>query len=368
MDQNGLDMSGAVGRKTAVIDLFCGAGGLAYGLKSAGLVVKAGIDLDPTCRHPIEKNTDAIFECRDVSDVRAEELSEWFGKADVRVLAGCAPCQPFSTYSQSRKSKDDRWKLLRQFQRLALAVRPEVVTMENVPGLKTQSVWKDFVSALRGVGYHVSWQEVACEEYRIPQSRRRLVLLASLLGPIELRRPGQSEVMTVKEAIGDLPALKAGESSQDDPLHASSSLTPKNIERIRASVPGGTWRDWPRDLRAPCHLKETGKTYPSVYGRMEWNKPAPTMTTQCYGFGNGRFGHPEQDRAISLREAAILQSFPKDYSFLPEGEEVTFSRLGTLIGNAVPPKLGEVIGSSILHHLEAVESGQSVYEDQLALL
>jgi DNA (cytosine-5)-methyltransferase 1 len=356
------------GRRTAVVDLFCGAGGLTYGLKSAGLVVKAGVDLDPSCRHPIEHNTSAIFECRDVSAVEADDLEEWFGEAEVRVLAGCAPCQPFSTYSQSRKSVDNRWKLLTEFQRLALAVRPEIVTMENVPGLASQKVWKDFVAALRKADYHVSWREVACEEYGIPQSRRRLVLLASLLGPIELRKPEATKVVTVKDAIGDLPALKAGEASPHDPLHVSSTLTPTNIERIRASVPGGTWRDWPEGLRATCHTKDSGKTYPSVYGRMEWHKPAPTMTTQCYGFGNGRFGHPEQDRAISLREAAILQSFPKSYSFLAEEEKLTFSRLGILIGNAVPPKLGEAIGHSILYHLEAVENGQGKLEGQLDLL
>lgn len=368
MNENALGLSVAASRTTAVVDLFCGAGGLTYGLKSAGLTVKTGVDLDPACRHPIEQNTEAAFECRDVADVTVEELERWFGEADIRVLAGCAPCQPFSTYSQSRKSVDERWKLLTHFQRLAIAVRPEVVTMENVPGLASQTVWKEFVEALREAGYHVSWSEVACEEYGIPQSRRRLVLLASLLGPIELARPVTTGVMTVKDAISDLPALKAGASSKEDPLHTSSTLTPTNIQRIQASVPGGTWRDWPEDLRAACHRKKTGKTYPSVYGRMEWEKPAPTMTTQCYGFGNGRFGHPDQDRAISLREAAIIQSFPKTYSFLEDGEKVTFSRLGILIGNAVPPRLGEAIGRSILSHIEALENGQSEHKGQLELL
>lgn len=367
MDTNEADLQVVQGRKTAVIDLFCGAGGLAYGLKSAGLTVKAGVDLDPSCRHPIEENTSAIFECRDISAVEASELDQWFGDAEVRVLAGCAPCQPFSTYSQSRKSEDKRWNLLEEFQRLALAALPEIVTMENVPGLATQKVWEQFVAALRKADYHVSWQEVACEEYGIPQSRRRLVLLASLLGPIELRKPEKQKPLTVKDAIGNLPPIKAGEASPTDPLHISSALTAKNLERIRVSVPGGTWRDWPEELRAICHTKETGKTYPSVYGRMEWDRPSPTMTTQCYGFGNGRFGHPDQDRAISLREAAILQSFPKSYSFLPDDEKVTFSRLGTLIGNAVPPKLGEAIGKSILHHLRALEKGIPSYEGQLDL-
>lgn len=357
----------AGGRTVAVVDLFCGAGGLAYGLKSAGLTVKAGVDLDPSCRHPLEKNTGAKFEKRDVVDVTAEDLLGWFGDAEVRVLAGCAPCQPFSTYSQSRKSKDDRWMLLREFQRLAIEVKPEIVTMENVPGLATQDVWKEFIAALRTEQYEVWWDKVACEEYGVPQSRRRLVLLASKLGPIELQKSATSLKMTVRQAIGELPHVVAGSAWPDDPLHASAGLTETNLSRIRASKPGGTWRDWPVELRAPCHRKDTGKTYPSVYGRMEWDKPAPTMTTQCYGFGNGRFGHPEQDRAITLREAAIIQSFPAEYSFLTEDEVVTFERLGTLIGNAVPPKLGEAIGRSIVAHLDAIGTGEARYEGQLDL-
>jgi len=338
--------------KAVAIDLFCGAGGLAYGLKSAGLNVVAGVDLDPACRYPLETNTGAKFEERDVSDLTVEELQTWFGQAPRTVLAGCAPCQPFSTYSQSRKSKDDRWTLLREFKRLALGVKPDVVTMENVAGLKKQAVWTEFTSALKSEGYQVFSTEVDCTWYGVPQRRRRLVLLASRLGPIELLKPEFSN-LSVEGAIGHLPAISAGESDPNDPLHSASVLSERNLERVRASKPGGTWRDWPETLRAPCHRRPSGKTYPSVYGRMEWSKPSPTITTQCYGFGNGRFGHPAQDRAISLREAAILQSFPKEYAFLKPDERVSFKRLGTLIGNAVPPKLGEAIGAAIRNHLAA---------------
>lgn len=134
-------------------------------------------------------------------------------------------------------------------------------------------------------------------------------------------------------------------------MHAASKLSELNLERIRASRPGGTWRDWPKHLVADCHRRETGQTYPGVYGRMHWDEPAPTLTTQFYGFGNGRFGHPKQDRAISLREGAILQGFPKSYSFIPKGAPVHFKALGRMIGNAVPVTLGEVIGQSIASHL-----------------
>jgi DNA (cytosine-5)-methyltransferase 1 len=348
-----------------VIDLFCGAGGLAYGLKSAGLTIAAGVDLDPRCEYPFVENCGGEFAEKSVADLQPEDLQKWFGDADVRVLAGCAPCQPFSSYSQSRKSVDERWMLLNEFNRLAVAVKPEIVTMENVRGLASQSVWKGFVKALRDEGYAVEWAQVDCTDYGIPQSRTRLVLLASLLGPIKLQPPSTSATRTVKDAIGALPRIEAGSADPADPLHAASSLSETNMERIKVSVPGGTWREWPAELRAGCHTRPTGKTYPAVYGRMEWGKPAPTITTQCFGFGNGRFGHPEQDRAISLREAALLQSFPAEYKFVRPTQKISFTSLGTLIGNAVPPKLGEAIGSSILDHLERVRAGPPPSDGEL---
>jgi DNA (cytosine-5)-methyltransferase 1 len=137
-----------------------------------------------------------------------------------------------------------------------------------------------------------------------------------------------------------------------DSLHVSSHLSEQNLERIQASKPGGSWKDWDEDLRASCHRIKSGKTYGSVYGRMEWNKPAPTITTQFYGFGNGRFGHPTQDRAISIREGALLQTFPKGYKFVAPKEDVKIKELGRHIGNAVPPRLGQIIARSIKMHLE----------------
>jgi DNA (cytosine-5)-methyltransferase 1 len=145
--------------------------------------------------------------------------------------------------------------------------------------------------------------------------------------------------------------LKAGEVCPTDPLHQACELSPLNLKRIRASTPGGSWRDWDKRLVADCHKKSSGKTYPSVYGRMSWDEPAPTMTTQFYGFGNGRFGHPEQDRAISLREGAIIQSFPRSYKFVPAGEPIYRKPIGRLIGNAVPVNLAKAIGKTIVRHV-----------------
>jgi DNA (cytosine-5)-methyltransferase 1 len=343
-----------------VVDLFCGAGGLAYGLRSAGFEIAAGVDLDPACRHPFETNCSGEFVEKSVADISKAELDEWFEGADVRVLAGCAPCQPFSTYSQSRRTPDTRWELLRSFLKLAVDLRPEIVTMENVRGLAAKPIWREFVEGLEYAKYHVAWGDVLCSDFGVPQSRKRLVLIASRLGPIEMPTAEERTVLrTVRDAIADLPPLKAGESDVEDALHVACRLSPTNLKRIRASKPGGTWRDWPKNLRATCHKKYSGETYPSLYGRMSWDETAPTMTTQCFGYGNGRFGHPEQDRAITLREAAILQSFPASYSFIPKDGRLTFDKVGMLIGNAVPPKLGEAIGRSVSAHLrsQAVRCG-----------
>jgi DNA (cytosine-5)-methyltransferase 1 len=338
--------------KLRVVDLFCGAGGLAFGLKSAGLDIAVGVDLDPACRHPFEANCRGVFVERSVTEIRPTEVQKWFGPRSIRVLAGCAPCQPFSTYSQSRKTPDGRWELLLSFLRIATEVRPEIVTMENVPGLAAKPIWEQFTSGLEQAGYYVSWGELLCSEFGVPQTRKRLVLVASRLGPISMPVPHRSSGnKTVREAISEFPKLAAGEADPADSLHVACKLSSTNLRRIRASKPGGTWRDWPKELRSACHTKSAGETYPSVYGRMEWDQAAPTMTTQCFGYGNGRFGHPEQDRAITLREAAVLQSFPAIYSFIPLGSKPTFDKVGKLIGNAVPPNLGEAIGRCIKTHL-----------------
>jgi DNA (cytosine-5)-methyltransferase 1 len=225
--------------------------------------------------------------------------------------------------------------------------------MENVPTVVKHAVFDDFVSDLRKLGYDVWYGIVDCADYGLPQKRRRMVLLASRLGPIELTKPKNTNLVTVKQAIGKLQHLRAGETSSRDPLHTSARLSDLNLERIRASRPGGTWRDWPKKLVAKCHRRETGRTYPGVYGRMVWDEPSPTLTTQFYGFGNGRFGHPDQNRAITLREGAILQGFPETYSFAPDESPVHFKVLGRMIGNAVPVTLGRVVGRSIIDHLHA---------------
>lgn len=345
----------------ACVDLFCGAGGLTHGLIEAGVRVVAGVDLDEACRYPYEANNhSARFHLRDVASLEASEVESWFGSTSVRVLAGCAPCQPFSSYAQRYDTKGTkRWSLLDHFARLVEEVQPEIVIMENVPAVRRHEVFDNFVKTLEQLRYKVWHSVVDCSDYGLPQRRRRAVLLASRYGQITLLEPNSSDKKNVRHVLADLPRISHGERHEVDPLHAASRLSPLNQERIRASRPGGTWRDWPKRLIAACHLRDTGKSYPSVYGRMTWDQPAPTLTTQFYGFGNGRFGHPEQDRALSLREGAILQGFPKSYSFVPEGARIQFKTLGRLIGNAVPVDLGHVIGESILSHLKSSKMNTS---------
>jgi DNA (cytosine-5)-methyltransferase 1 len=337
----------------STVDLFCGAGGLTHGFEQAGLPVKAGYDIDPACKFPYERNNKAKFILQDVEDVSSSDLAEHFSESNIRVLAGCAPCQPFSSYSRRYKDKESRWKLLQDFARLVKECEPEIVSMENVLQLKHHPVLQDFIKSLEDLNYSFEAYEVNCLNYGIPQSRKRLVLLASKLGKINLIPPTHNteKSLTVRGAIEKLESLSAGQASMTDRLHQCSRLSELNLRRIRASKPGGTWRDWSKGLVAECHTKKSGETYPGVYGRMEWDQPSPTITTQCFGFGNGRFGHPEQDRAISLREAALLQTFPAEYEFVATNETVIFSRVGRLIGNAVPVKLGQVIAQSILKHV-----------------
>lgn len=341
----------------AAVDLFCGVGGLTRGLEKAGIDVRVGVDIDPACEFPFTANNHAEFLLESVADISAAELIDAVQGAPFKLLAGCAPCQPFSTYQQKRGPSDGRWHLLEHFGRLAREIQPDLVTMENVPNLRKQCVFRYFVSELEGLGFHVSHQVVNCVDYGVPQQRQRLVLLASKLGPIELALPrSRQHLQTVREAIAELPPIDAGQVYDRDPLHQAADLSDLNLKRIRASKPGGSWRDWKSELIADCHKRSSGKSYPSVYGRMVWDEPAPTMTTQFYGFGNGRFGHPEQDRAISLREGAILQSFPKGYKFVPKGAPIYCKTIGRLIGNAVPVKLAEAIGKSLLAHAHAIQS------------
>ena len=343
------------------IDLFCGAGGLTRGLIDAGVKVVAGFDTDQHCKHAYETNNKgAKFHCRDVSRVSGAELKRIWGNAKVRLLAGCAPCQPFSTAAHSKRNdekSDPRYPLLEHFARLVRVCKPELVTMENVPSVRQHAPFLEFTETLEELGYHVWYSSVPCAEFGVPQNRYRLVLMASRLGAApKLVRPRKPNKITVSDAIDGLSELAAGGRDKKDRIHFARNLTPLNLRRLQHSTPGGTWEDWPMELRSECHTKATGATFRSVYARMRADEPSPTMTTQFYNFGTGRFGHPHQDRTITPREAALLQSFPKDYDFVGPDDKLHLNRLGRMIGNAVPPKLGEAIGTAFLGHVEIIKA------------
>jgi len=348
-------------KEIEVIDLFCGIGGLSYGLFKEGFNIKAGIDISESCKYAFETNCKSKFICEDISEMKKNDLKKLFTENSLKILVGCAPCQPFSLYtSKHDKTKDKRWQLLYKFTELINEIKPEIISMENVPRLvnfKKAPVFEDFVNNLKQQGYNVDYKLVYCPDFGIPQKRKRLVLLASKLGKIALISPTHSKenYVTVRKAIGKMEKLKSGEISKYDFVHRANKLSELNLNRIRQSIPGGSWRrDWDDNLKLKCHKRKKGGTYVSVYGRMVWDEPSPTMTTFCTGFGNGRFGHPEQDRAISLREAAILQTFPKKYKFAKNATSLKNSFVAKQIGNAVPPKLGKVIGQSIKLHLNEV--------------
>jgi DNA (cytosine-5)-methyltransferase 1 len=341
----------------SVVDLFCGAGGLSHGFRQSGFQIAAGVDIDEECRYAFERNNGAPFIRRDVAALNGYEINALFTAGRARILIGCAPCQPFSSYNQ--KKEDPNWHLLEKFGNLISDVKPDVLSMENVPRLlafKGGAVFNKFVNTLTDANYYVVWEVLYGPDFGLPQTRSRLVLLASRLGAISLPLPThKGRHRTVRDEIGALPHLEHGQKDNLDMLHRASRLSEINSMRILAAKPGGSWKDWDTTLIAKCHTAQTGRGYSSVYGRMEWDKPSPTITTQFYGFGNGRFGHPEQNRALSLREGAMLQGFPPGYEFLSPGEAVHFSKVGKMIGNAVPVQLASAIAKSVSAHLEVIK-------------
>ncbi len=341
-----------------VVDLFCGVGGLTHGFVNESFDVVAGYDIDSSCRFAYEENNDATFFQKDISTVEGKEILELFGDTDVKILVGCSPCQPFSTYSYKHQD-ENKYSLLNQFARLVTEVQPDIVSMENVPRLaefNKAPIFSTFLQTLKNNGYKTSWEIVHCPDYGIPQNRNRLVLLASKYGKIKLipKTHTPENYVTVEDTIKNLESLESGQISKTDFLHRASKLSSLNLKRIKQSTQGGSWKvDWDESLWLECHKKDTGKNYVSVYGRMKWDEPAPTMTTHCTGLGNGRFGHPEQDRAITLREASLFQTFPPNYKFA-ESSNFNVKKISTHIGNSVPVKLGQVIAKSIKFHLKTV--------------
>jgi len=328
---------------TRAVDLFCGIGGLTHGLQRSGIKVAAGFDIDESCRFVYEaNNVGTQFVAADIQEIRGDDLDPFFADANNTLLAGCAPCQPFSAHNRKLRKESD-CSLVLEFARIVGEAKPDFVSMENVPGLAKHGAFTEFRERLSDLRYFHDAGVVRCAEYGVPQNRQRLVLIASRLGPIRVPRRGVPPG-TVEEFIRSLPPISDGQAHPDDPAHTSMPLTDLNKRRIRQSSPGGTWRDWDDDLVSACHRRAN---YPAPYGRMIWDEVAPTITTQFCYYSTGRFGHPEQDRALSVREGALLQTFPIGYRFSEAGRPVAVREAARHIGNAVPVKLAEAIGEAV---------------------
>lgn len=331
------------------IDVFCGAGGMSRGLQRAGIRVVCGVDNDPTVVKTYKANIHRRVLCRDIKTVTAPQLRRLVPKTARLVLSVCAPCQPFSKIRKTRKRSPDRHLLL-EVGRLVRSLRPDGLIVENVPQISRSSskgVLGQFLRVLRSAGYSWTVDVLDAKHYGVPQTRARMVVLAvrGRNRKIHAPRPNKGAFRTVEDAIRGLPPVRAGRKSAYHPLHFAAALSDTNLERMRVTpIDGGDSRKWPKHLRLPCHVRSDG--FYDVYGRMHWKRPAPTLTTRCISLSNGRFGHPTQRRAITLLEAALLQTFPRTYRFAGNQGEVARQ-----IGNAVPVRLARALGASLIKQL-----------------
>lgn len=334
------------------MDFFCGAGGLTRGLRNAGIKVIAGFDRDEQCRLSYEKNNRGVkFVTKDIREVTVAELKRLAGVKSFSemLFAGCAPCSPFSQKRKAAEPSNDL-TLLMEFGRIVAKAKPGYVLIENVPGLANvpgYSTFRRFVRLLEVSGYQIAIGILDAKRFGVPQNRRRLVLIATRKGIPSLPKPKYGTkhrpYKTVRQAIARFPVLRAGSRHAKIKNHVASAVAPINLERLKATPPdGGDRRDWPRRLRLECHLGDY-EGHTDAYGRMSWDSPAPTLTGRCNSISNGRYAHPTQNRAISLREAAALQTFPDGYRFYGFHNHIALQ-----IGNAVPVRLSRDLGKHIL--------------------
>lgn len=343
------------------IDFFCGAGGLTRGLLDAGIEVVAGIDADGRCKETYEKNNKpAKFIEADICDVSLYRIWKLLGsrRTSDLLIAGCAPCQPFSQQRKWQEAdpdgksnhRDPDATLLGAFASLVERIRPAHVLIENVPGLARVpgfSTYRRFVRMLKDSGYDIADGVLDAKRFGVPQTRRRYVLIAVRRGAASLPEgvygTEDHPYTTVRAAIRCFPPIRAGKAHKKVPNHVAAAISPINLARLRATPPdGGDRRSWPDTLGLDCH-KGDYQGHTDVYGRMAWDLPAPTLTGRCHSISNGRYGHPSQRRAISLREAASLQTFRRSYVFTGSNKHIACQ-----IGNAVPVRLARELGRHLL--------------------
>lgn len=341
--------------KVRVFDFFSGCGGTAEGFRQAGCSVEFALDFDRDAADTFQLNfPEAVVLTEDIQKVAADSIGELISKRTGPLLfSGCAPCQPFSRQNSAARSgaRDVRKSLLLEFGRFVEHWKPEYVFVENVPGLQRfddqDGPLPTFLSMLERLGYCTEARVVAASAYGVPQTRERLIILASRVGPIAIpafsHGTGAKPISTVRDWLSDLPAIRAGQTHPDDSDHVAARLSPLNKARIYKTPEGGGRASWPKSLQLACHKDHVGHS--DVYGRLAWDKPASGLTTRCISYSNGRFGHPEQHRALSVREAACLQTFPRTYRF--KGSLESRARQ---IGNAVPPLMAEAVGVLVAKH------------------
>nr|WP_082708861.1 DNA cytosine methyltransferase [Marinobacterium profundum] len=339
-----------------VFDFFSGCGGTSCGFESAGFDIAFALDSDPVAIATFQENFPrAHTQVASIQDVHPRILTPIVGERIEPILfCGCAPCQPFSKQNKNKKSDDPRRSLLLDFSKFVEHWLPEYVVVENVPGmqkLKLLGPFDQFRTFLEKLGYKTAYDVIPACGFGVPQKRERLVLIASIISDISLPEfshdPSKGiAYSTVRDWISNLPTLAAGEVCEIDPDHQAARLSETNIKRIKATPEGGSRDSWPEYLWLNCHKEHSGHT--DVYGRLHWDRPASGLTTRCISLSNGRFGHPTQDRAISVREAACLQTFPRNYKF--KGSLQSKARQ---IGNAVPPLMAQRVGEAIYSHFLA---------------
>lgn len=342
--------------KLYAVDFFCGAGGLTRGFLDAGLRVLLGIDVDSGCEETYKKNNrPAKFLCADVTTLEPSAIKNYLrGVPRTQlVFVACAPCQPFAVLNKTGGSRREAL-LLREFAKFVEYYKPRYVVLENVPGIarvRGASILARFKALLRKLEYKFDERVLDAKYYGVPQTRRRYILLGRRKGKITLPIPShgtgdhaKKPFRTVRQAISHFPRIKAGRAHKSISNHYSSPLSRMNLQRLRATPPdGGDRTSWPTKLLLKCH-KNGHDGHTDVYGRMFWDRYAPTLTGKCNSLSNGRYGHPSQTRAITLREAAALQSFGDSYRFF--GDEV--SHIAQRIGNAVPVLFAKALGKHLI--------------------
>jgi len=343
-------------KKHTAIDLFCGAGGLTCGLKQAGFSVLAGVELREIAAETYSKNhkTTRLLQ-DDICNLSPLDVMNSLGlrPGQLSLLAGCPPCQGFSTLRTRNKASsvdDHRNDLIFEFLHWVKVFLPECIMLENVPALAKDARIQTAIIHLKELGYYIDSGSLRIEniaDYGVPQRRKRMILAASLHGSI--LPPNVTTIKTtVKETIAHLP--NAGTSG--DPLHDLLADRSEKTRQLISLIPknGGSRSDLPKEYWLECH-KRYPNGFKDVYGRMHWDKVAPTITGGCHNPSKGRFLHPEENRAITLREAALLQTFPDDYYFsLKRGKEAA----ALMIGNALPPRFIRQQGEAIAKHLDAI--------------